>query len=72
MLFFYEYKTGKYGIFYGTVSTIAIMNALNKFISERDAMIDRIMAEKNIRHLEEIKKNAISHEEWLKIKNKKI
>lgn len=41
MLFFYKFKAGRYGQFYGSVDPIIIMQALKKFIKERDRMIEQ-------------------------------
>lgn len=36
MLFFYRFKTARYGRFYGTVDPLVIMSALKVFITERN------------------------------------
>lgn len=39
LLFFYRFKAGYYGRFYGTVDTMVIMEALDRFAGERTAAI---------------------------------
>ena len=42
MLFFYRFKAGRYGQFYGRVDPLVIMEALrNRFIPERNAIIEQ-------------------------------
>ena len=68
MLFFSRFKQGKYGRFYGSVDPLIIMSALIDFVRERnDAIFDRD-CELNQIHDEKGKKDAISHEEYLRLK----
>ena len=38
MLFFYRFKTGRYGRFYGAVDPMVVMTALQDFLRERDEL----------------------------------
>ena len=40
LLFFYRFKTGRYGRFYGSVDPMVITCALREFVKERNNMID--------------------------------
>jgi hypothetical protein len=41
MLFFYRFKTGRYGRFYGAVDPMVVTTALQDFLRERDELRDR-------------------------------
>lgn len=64
MLFFYQFKAGKYGHFYGVIDPMRITIALDKFCDDRDRVIER--------HEQEVKKAQrpspslppIKPEEW--------
>lgn len=68
MLFFYKFKNGEYGQFYGSVSPMVIMVSLRQFVIDRNHAI--FQHESAIRELkrEEDEKNAITYEEYLKMK----
>ena len=53
MLFFYRFKTGRYGRFYGTVDPMVITCALRDFMKERIALIDQYEQEERERREEE-------------------
>lgn len=68
MLFFYDFKAGKYGKFYGNVDPMAITCALRDFVKDRAYAIDR--------HENEMRKRrdagkGISYEEYCKLAHKK-
>lgn len=66
MMFFKRFKEGKYGLFYGSVDPLVIMNAIHQFIQERAMKIEehnRIVREQN----EESRKyQTITYEEYCK------
>lgn len=41
LLFFYRFKTGRYGRFYGNVDPMIVLNALDEFKKERDAELSK-------------------------------
>lgn len=41
LLFFYRFKTGRYGRFYGSVDPLSVTCALRDFIKERNLFIDQ-------------------------------
>lgn len=68
-LFFYEFKAGAYGSFYGSVDPIRITESLNMFMAHRSSMIDRYdreeAARKDREYQQKIKDGkTISWEEW--------
>lgn len=71
MLFFYRFKLGKYGRFYGSVDPLIILQALQEFvIYDRNKAIDHREAEMRDREYAESKKNAVTYEQYLSLKNK--
>lgn len=72
LLFFYRFKTGRYGRFYGAVDPLVVTSALHEFIFERNEMLDRYEQEdREAREAEERKRNPpLTYEQWLEIKNK--
>lgn len=75
-LFFAQFKLGYYGEFYGVIGPMKIANALRKFDDERRISIARYEEEKRRkrREQEEIEraKNAVSYEEYKRLKGKKL
>ena len=63
-LFFYRFKTGAYGHFYGVVDPMKIMEGLKQFMKERASEIERHESELRDREREEDSKNAISLREY--------
>lgn len=64
MLFFWWFKSGRYGKFYGSVDPMVITTALREFVKDRNAIIakhDGMEAEK--KHAE-WKRRAITYEEY--------
>lgn len=72
MLFFYDLKSGKYGLFYGSVDPIRIMQALRGFVSDRRAVLKAYEYEKDEEERRQRKKNAVTKEEYEKIIHQKI
>lgn len=64
MLFFYRFKLGKYGHFYGTVDPMRIMQALDTFCDERVHAIAKREKEEEKRAAKEPKLPKMSPEEW--------
>ena len=65
LLFFYQFKSGKYGHFYGVIDPMRIMEALNDFKDERDDALERHRQdeEKRLAAMEP-KLPTISPEDW--------
>lgn len=68
LLFFYLFKTGRYGRFYGSVDPMVITCALRDFVKERNIFIDQYEREQNNQKRELDKKNAMTREQWLEYK----
>ncbi len=72
LLFFYQFKTGKYGELYGSVDPLRISSALIEFAAYRSDMIFRIeQKQKEEQRLGQHKKNAITRQQYLKLKFKR-
>lgn len=71
MLFFYRFKNGWYGKFYGTVDPLVITTSIHEFIKERNVFFDKYNSELQDKRLEEQKENCISYAEYLRIKAEK-
>jgi hypothetical protein len=68
LLFFYYFKTGRYGRFYGSVDPMVITCALRDFIKKRNVFIDQYEREQNNLQRELNKQGAITREQWLEQK----
>lgn len=68
MLFFFRFKQGHYGKFYGAVDPLVITTSMLDFMRERSAIIDRIEDEKRKAEREKHAKEAVSYEEYLRMK----
>jgi hypothetical protein len=70
LLFFYRFKAGHYGHFYGSVDPMVITCALRDFMDERNDMLSRYEQEQREREREEERRRnpPISYEEYLKLK----
>lgn len=65
LLFFYNFKTGKYGRFYGVVDPMRIMEALGEFKDERDRVIEQHRREEEKRlEAQTPKLPSVKPEEW--------
>lgn len=69
MLFFYRFKTGRYGRFYGAVDPLVITTALREFLIDRASAYARHEREEQARQRMEWEKEAVSYEEYLRQKN---
>lgn len=75
MLFFFKFKMGGYGKFYGSVDGLAITNALNEFCAWRRERLEvRRRAEEKAKR-EKLyalwKQQAVSYEQWQAMKRNK-
>lgn len=67
LLFFFRFKSGAYGRFYGAVDPMKIMSSLREFVNEERAnAINKMESEKGERERAEWAKNAITYEQYLK------
>lgn len=71
MLFFYRFKTGRYGRFYGSVDPLIITESLRKFCEERWHTYERAEEQRRQQEEEDAKKGAVTREEWLRMKEEK-
>ena len=69
MLFFFYFKAGKYGTFYGSVDPMKITFALLQFCKERGDANAKHDNEIRMKQIDEFSKSAISYEEWRKTKS---
>lgn len=68
MLFFYRFKLGTYGRFFGTIDPLIITQSLREFLKERFVVIDTAEQEKARQMRKEWQKDAISYEQWIREK----
>ena len=68
MLFFFQFKAGKYGRFYGSVDPLVITTSLRDFLRERNNAYFERECEQNRIDANNMSKNAISYDEWQKMK----
>lgn len=71
MLYFWWFKSGRYGKFYGAVDPMVITTTLHNFIKDRNVLIARKESEDEERRQAEWKKNAVSYEDW-RAKHEKV
>ena len=65
LLFFYQFKTGKYGHFYGVIDPMRITIALDEFCDERDRVIEQHRKEaEDAKAAMEPKLPSVKPEEW--------
>lgn len=64
MLFFWWFKSGKYGKFYGNVDPMVITSALREFIRDRNAIIAKRDSMELEKKENEWKKTALTYEQW--------
>lgn len=70
MLFFYRFKQGEYGRFYGAVDPITIVASIKDFIVERNAEYRKREDRERQQQYEEWRKRAITREEYEQLINK--
>ena len=68
MLFFYKFKCGEYGDFYGTVSPISIIRSLNAFRDERIGIYEEHRSQELEAKREKDMEGCISYSEWQEMK----
>lgn len=68
MLFFYKFKNGEYGQFYGSVAPMTILSSLRTFLKVRNDAIFQHESRIKEKEREESMKGAITYEEYLKQK----
>ena len=68
LLFFYRFKTGAYGHFYGVVDPMKIIMALDEFRKERDMAIRKHEHEVRDKAVEDHAKTAITAQEYCRRK----
>ena len=68
LVFFYRFKTGRYGHFYGVCDPHIVMCSLREFLQERNDVIAGVEQREREQREAEERKNAISYEEYLKLK----
>lgn len=71
LLFFYKFKTGRYGKFYGAVDPLVITTAIREFVIDRRDAYTQHELEERQRKAEEDRRNTCSREEWLRMKEEK-
>lgn len=72
LLFFFRFKLGKYGHFYGSVDPMVITCAIREFIEDRNNMIDAFeQQERDRKAAEDAKIPKMSYDEWLEYKKQK-
>lgn len=64
LLFFYRFKLGRYGHFYGNIDPMKITIALDKFLGERSEAFDKREKEKEQQERDKYAENAITAEEF--------
>lgn len=71
MLFFYRFKTGRYGRFYGNVDPMIIVCALREFMSDRAEIIDHALQQQRREEQERDRElnPPITRQQWLEMKN---
>lgn len=68
MLFFARFKATQYERFYSYFDPQVILTSLKQFLVERSRAYDRRDQEVRMREMEEDRKNAITYDEYLKMK----
>lgn len=68
MLFFYKFKAGKYGRFYGNVDPMIITSSLQLFCRERNDFWFKYDSEQREKEMEESRKNVVTYDEYCKRK----
>lgn len=71
LLFFYRFKTGRYGRFYGSVDPMVITCALREFLQERNSLIYSYEQKRRQEERERQSEGTISYEEYLSLKKQK-
>ena len=73
LLFFFRFKTGRYGRFYGTVDPLVVTTALREFVEERNMLLDQYEREiENQKRENERLLPTMTYKEWLEYKQKQL
>ena len=64
MLFFWWFKSGKYGKFYGSVDPMILTSSLKQFVKDRNAIIAKRDSMELEKKESEWKKTALTYEQW--------
>lgn len=64
LLFFYRFKTGAYGRFYGNIDPMIIMAGLERFLGERAVIINRVESAQHDQERNERTASKMSPQEW--------
>ena len=67
MLFFYRFKSGDFGRFYGTVDPMIIISSLKAYIHERNATLDRYEQEERMRKMEDERQMSVPWDEYCRL-----
>lgn len=70
MLFFFNFKAGKYGKFYGAVDPLTITTALRTFCAERRDALFKIESDLAAAEREKPREGCISREQYLELKRR--
>ena len=70
LLFFQRLKYGDYGEMYGYVDAVRVLRALRSFMTDRNAIVERLEQEERERKQERESRDAISYEEHLRMKER--
>lgn len=73
LLFFFRFKTGRYGRFYGTVDPLVVTTALREFLEERNMFFEQYERDReNKKREQERLLPTMTHEEWILYKTKQL
>ena len=71
MLFFHYFKSGRFGMFYGSVDPLVITSSIRQFLKIRNGLIEAEEKKEMEKKRDEWSKTSITHEEYLRMKNEK-
>ena len=73
LLFFFRFKTGRYGRFYGSVDPLVVTTALREFVDERNLLLEQYEREiENQKREKERLLPTMTYKEWLEYKQKQL
>lgn len=72
LVFFHDFKMGKFGKFFGSVDPLVITTAIREFDKERIRIIAKQEQEEERRRLDEEAKNAITYQQWLELMGEEV
>ena len=70
MMFFQDFKSGKYGRFYSSVSPLSITSALRQFVVERNELLSLYEARRASERRRREEQQAVTYEEYLAMKQR--